>query len=66
MPMKWRPAGGLPGGNLVAVHERDGKTLWRLPLNTTIKTSPMTYSIGGKQFITLAVGANIMSFALPQ
>ncbi len=57
---------GDPSGNLVAVHERDGKTLWRLPLNTTIKTSPMTYSIGGKQFITLAVGANIMSFALPQ
>ena len=64
-------AGGLlfygdPSGYLVAAHERDGKTLWRIPLNATIKTSPMTYSVGGKQFITLAAGANILSFALPQ
>jgi PQQ-dependent dehydrogenase (methanol/ethanol family) len=63
-------AGGLlfygdPSGYLVAVHERDGKTLWRIPLNATIKTSPITYSAGGKQFITLAAGANIMTFALP-
>ena len=64
-------AGGLlfygdPNGYLVAVHERDGKTLWRIPLNATIKTSPMTYSVNGRQFITLAAGSNIMSFALPQ
>ena len=64
-------AGGLlfygdPSGYLVAVQERDGKTLWRLPLNATIKTSPMTYSVSGRQFITLAAGSNIMSFALPQ
>jgi PQQ-dependent dehydrogenase (methanol/ethanol family) len=64
-------AGGLlfygdPSGYLVAVHERDGRTLWRIPLNATIKTSPITYSVGGKQFIALAAGANIMTFALPQ
>ena len=64
-------AGGLlfygdPGGYFVAADQRDGKTLWRLPLNATIKTSPMTYSVGGQQYITLAVGSNIMSFGLPQ
>ena len=64
-------AGGLlfygdPSGYLVAVHERDGKTLWHIPLHATIKTSPMTYSAGGKQFIALAAGSNIMSFALPR
>ena len=63
-------AGGLlfygdPSGYLIAADERDGKTLWRIPLNATIKTSPMTYSIGGEQFITLAVGSNIMTFGLP-
>ena len=62
-------AGGLlfygdPSGYLVAADERDGKTLWRLPLNATIKTSPVTYSLDGQQFIALAVGSNIMSFAL--
>ena len=55
---------GDPSGYFIAADERDGKTLWRLPLNATIKTSPMTYSIGGEQFITLAVGSNIMSFGL--
>jgi PQQ-dependent dehydrogenase (methanol/ethanol family) len=62
-------AGGLlfygdPSGYFVAADERDGKTLWRLPLNATIKTSPISYSVDGEQFVTLAVGANIMSFGL--
>jgi len=26
----------------------------------------MTYSIGGRQYIAIASGANILSFALPQ
>ncbi len=41
-------AGGLlfygdPSGYFIAADERDGKTLWRIPLNATIKTSPMTF-----------------------
>jgi glucose dehydrogenase len=36
---------GDPSGEFLAVDERDGKTLWRLPLNATIKTSPMTYAV---------------------
>ena len=64
-------AGGLlfygdPSGYFVAADERDGKTLWRVPLNATIKTSPMTYSVDGEQYVTLAVGSNIMSFGLPK
>ena len=57
---------GDPSGYLVAASERDGKTLWRIPLNATIKTSPMTYTVGGRQFVTLAAGSNILTFALPQ
>ena len=64
-------AGGLlfygdPSGYFIAADERNGKTMWRIPLNATIKTSPMTYTAGGEQFITLAVGANIMTFGLPK
>lgn len=55
---------GDPSGYLVAADERNGKTLWRLPLNATIKTSPMTYSVNGEQYVAIAVGANILSFAL--
>jgi len=31
-----------------------------------MKTSPMTYAVDGEQFVTLAVGSNIMTFALPR
>ena len=55
---------GDASGYFVAVDERDGKTLWRVPLNGTIKTSPMTFTVGGQQFIALAVGSNIMCFGL--
>ncbi|MBL8174226.1 MAG: PQQ-binding-like beta-propeller repeat protein [Bryobacterales bacterium] len=64
-------AGGLlfygdPSGYFLAADERDGKTLWRVPLNATIKTSPMTYSIDGQQYVTLAAGSSILTFALPR
>jgi PQQ-dependent dehydrogenase (methanol/ethanol family) len=64
-------AGGLlfygdPSGYFVAADERDGKTLWHMPLNATMKTSPVTYAVDGEQFIVLAVGSNIMSFGLPR
>jgi len=62
-------AGGLlfygdAGGYFVAVDERDGKTLWRTPLNAIVKTSPMTYAIGGQQYVALAVGSTVMVFGL--
>jgi alcohol dehydrogenase (cytochrome c) len=62
-------AGGLlfysdPSGNFIAADERDGKTLWRVPLNATIKTSAMTYAVNGEQFVAIAVGSNLMAFGL--
>jgi PQQ-dependent dehydrogenase (methanol/ethanol family) len=64
-------AGGLlfygdASGYFVAVDERDGKTLWRMPLNAIIKTSPMTYSVDGQQYVAIAAGSNVMSFAVPK
>lgn len=55
---------GDPSGEFVAVDDQDGKALWHLPLNAIIKTSPMTYTVDGEQFIALAVGSNIMCFGL--
>jgi alcohol dehydrogenase (cytochrome c) len=55
---------GDASGYFVAVDERDGKVLWRVPLNGIIKTSPMTYTVGGQQYIALAVGSTIMAFGL--
>jgi PQQ-dependent dehydrogenase (methanol/ethanol family) len=63
-------AGGLlfygdPSGNVVAVDARTGKTLWHFPTNGENKTSPMTYTVNGKQYVALAAGPNILCFGLP-
>jgi alcohol dehydrogenase (cytochrome c) len=49
----------------VAVDERNGKTLWHFITSGENKASPMTYTAGGKQFVAIAIGPNIVSFALP-
>lgn len=64
-------AGGLvffgeSSGGFAAVDAGTGKYLWHFETNHAIKASPMTYAIGGKQFVAIAAGPNILSFALPQ
>jgi PQQ-dependent dehydrogenase (methanol/ethanol family) len=63
-------AGGLlfygdPPGDFVALDERNGKPLWHFPAGSENKTSPMTYRVGGKQFVAIAIGPNILCFGLP-
>jgi len=56
---------GDPSGDVVALDERDGRALWHFATNGINKASPMTYMVGGKQFVALAVGPNILCFGLP-
>jgi PQQ-dependent dehydrogenase (methanol/ethanol family) len=56
---------GDPNGAFAAADEREGKTLWHFPTNVYMKASPMTYSIGGQQFVAIAAGPNVMCFGLP-
>ncbi len=56
---------GDPSGDIVAADARDGKALWHFPTNGENKTSPITYTVYGKQFVVLAVGPNILGFTLP-
>ena len=56
---------GDPSGDIEALDERDGKVLWHFPTSGINKASPMTYTVGDKQFIALAVGPNILCFGLP-
>ena len=63
-------AGGIllypdPNGDLVAVDEKDGKYLWHIATNETVKTAPMTFTVDGHQYVSVAAGANILSFGLP-
>jgi len=63
-------AGGLlfygdPSGDFEAMNASTGETLWHFATGSDNKTSPMTYAVGGKQFVAIAVGPNILSFGLP-
>jgi PQQ-dependent dehydrogenase (methanol/ethanol family) len=56
---------GETGGGFAAVNAATGKTLWHFEANQVWKGSPMTYKVKGKQYVAIASGANILSFALP-
>ena len=55
---------GESSGGFAAVEASTGRHLWHFETNHAIKASPMTYAIGGKQYIAIASGSNILSFAL--
>ncbi len=57
---------GESSGGFAAVDARTGRYLWHFETNHAIKASPMTYAIGGRQYIAIASGSNILSFALPR
>jgi PQQ-dependent dehydrogenase (methanol/ethanol family) len=63
-------AGGLlfassRDGNLIALDARTGKPLWRFQTGGNMAASPMSYAIDGKQYVAVASGGAIYSFALP-
>ena len=62
-------AGGLlfygeSGGTFAAADAKTGKTLWHFPTGQAWKASPMTYSVNGKQYVSIAAGGNVMAFSL--
>jgi alcohol dehydrogenase (cytochrome c) len=63
-------AGGLlfvagAHGTFAALDAASGKTLWHLGLGQDWQASPMTYMVGGRQYIALAGPAGIFAFSLP-
>lgn len=62
-------AGGLvffgdDSGDFAAADAATGKRLWSWPANQLWKASPATYLAGGKQFVVVAAGSNVLAFAL--
>src|ERR1700738_133365 len=48
-----------------AVDPRSGKPLWHFNMGQSIHASPMSYAVLGKQYVAIAAGSDIFSFALP-
>jgi PQQ-dependent dehydrogenase (methanol/ethanol family) len=62
-------AGGLvfyseSSGAFAAVDAATGKTLWHFQTGQPPKASPMTYMVNGRQYVTIASGANVLTFAI--
>ena len=43
-----------------------GRTLRRLPLGQPAHSSPMSYAVGGRQYVAIAAGHSVFTFALPR
>jgi PQQ-dependent dehydrogenase (methanol/ethanol family) len=55
---------GTATGDLVALDSVSGKPLWFFQTGGTIASSPISYSVDGKQFVVIAAGNVLYSFAL--
>jgi alcohol dehydrogenase (cytochrome c) len=51
-------------GYFYALDARDGKVLWKQQLGGALVASPMTYSVDGKQYVTIAAGHALFTFGL--
>ena len=64
---------GEDSGALAAVDATTGRMLWHVQTNASAelgdghswRASPMTYLAGGKQYVAVAAGPNILCFGLP-
>lgn len=48
-----------------AVDAKTGKSLWHFNTGQTLHASPMSYAVNGKQYVAIASGTDLFSFALP-
>jgi alcohol dehydrogenase (cytochrome c) len=55
---------GGPAGSFVALDAQNGRPLWHLNLGQEWLASPMTYEVGGRQFVTLSGTEGVFTFAL--
>ena len=53
-----------PSGNVYAVDARDGKELWHFNGGDRVFASPITFTVRGKQLVTLPIGDVLIAFGL--
>ena len=56
---------GGDAGELEAVDARTGEPLWHFNTGQVIHASPMSYAVDGVEYVAVAAGSDILSFALP-
>ncbi|HEX5483708.1 MAG TPA: PQQ-dependent dehydrogenase, methanol/ethanol family [Terriglobia bacterium] len=63
-------AGGLVffgdnAGSFEALDARTGRALWHFNTGQHIHASPMSFAVNGKEYVAIAAGSDIFTFALP-
>ncbi len=53
-------------GNLIALDSRTGKPLWKFQTGGAMAASPISYAVDNRQYIAVASGNVLYSFALPE
>ena len=53
-------------GYFYALNARTGELLWRMALGGQVNSAPMSYMVGGKQYIAVAAGSSLFAFRLKE
>ncbi|HMM75322.1 MAG TPA: PQQ-binding-like beta-propeller repeat protein [Gammaproteobacteria bacterium] len=51
---------GESSGRFSAFDSRDGKPLWSDPVDAGVNAPPVTYAVGGRQYVAVAAGGNAL------
>ena len=58
--------GGDGEGNFMAIDAKAGKPIWRFQTGGSVRGAPISYRFRGKQYIAIAAGSALLTFALPE
>jgi alcohol dehydrogenase (cytochrome c) len=56
--------GGGKEGYFLALDAHSGELLWRASLGGQINSAPMSYAVGGRQYVAIAAGSALFTFRL--
>jgi alcohol dehydrogenase (cytochrome c) len=56
---------GARDGSFYALDARSGSLLWQTPLGTSVAAGPMTWSVNGRQRVSIVAGSSLFTFGLP-
>jgi alcohol dehydrogenase (cytochrome c) len=48
------------------LNARTGALLWKSTVGGQVASGPMTYAVGGRQYVAVAAGSSLFAFALRQ
>ncbi len=56
---------GDASSHLLAMDTVTGRTLWHVSVGADVSNGPITYMLGGRQFVVVGAGDSLLAFALP-